>query len=149
MSKRVLVSSVIGVAVVGAVAAGGFAVAFAGTQPTVESGSAAYVAPSGKDAGKVSYTADVSDDSGVREVRVIAWPVSTKLNPTATDLQFVDTATCSPTSDETAHCTYDLKVTRQRAARLEQGTWQVSVLATAEDGDTKFVPRAATFEVTR
>ncbi|MFB7457065.1 MULTISPECIES: DUF5707 domain-containing protein [unclassified Streptomyces] len=148
MSKRVLVSSAIGAVVLGtAVAVGGYAMASGATQLTVENGAAAYVVPSAKGAGKFSYTADVSDDSGVREVRVLAWPVSSKLDPTEAELEYVDTAACRPTSDETSRCTYTLKVTHEDATYLAKGTWQVSVLATARDGDTKFVPRAATFVV--
>ena len=149
MSKRVLVPSVIGVVALGAIAAGGYAMASTTTEPTVKNGSAGYTAPSRQGAGKLTYTADVSDDSGVREVRVIAWPASSELDPTEAELRYVDKAECRGTSDETSRCTYTLKVTRQDAADLEEGTWHVSVLATAKDGDTKFVPRAATVDVTR
>jgi hypothetical protein len=144
MSKRVLVPSVLG-----AVTAGGYATASTVTEPTVENGSADYVAPSRQGAGKLSYTADVSDDSGVREVRVIAWPASSELDPTEAETRYVDEATCRGTSDGTSRCTYTLEVTRRDASDLAEGAWYVSVLATAEDGDTTFVPRAATFDVTR
>ncbi|MFI8093924.1 DUF5707 domain-containing protein [Streptomyces sp. NPDC086080] len=149
MSKRVLVPSVIGVVALGAVAAGGYAMASADTQPTVKNSSAHYAAPSQQGAGKLSYSAEVSDDSGVREVRVIAWPAASKLDPTEAEMRYVDKAKCRSTSDETSRCTYTLKVTQQEAADLEKGTWNVSVLATAKDGDTTFVPRAASFDVTR
>ncbi|WP_329302300.1 DUF5707 domain-containing protein [Streptomyces sp. NBC_00659] len=149
MSKRVLVPSVIGVVALGAIAAGGYAMASTDTQPTVKNGSASYAAPSRQSAGKLSYTADVSDDSGVRELRVIAWPANSKLDPTESDLQYVDTAKCRSTSAGTSHCTYTLKVTQPAAAHLAKGTWQLSVLATAKDGDTRFVSRAATVDVTR
>ncbi|MER6621006.1 DUF5707 domain-containing protein [Streptomyces sp. NPDC000931] len=149
MSKRVLVPSVLGAVVLGAVATGGYATASTVTEPTVENGSADYVAPSRQGAGKLSYTADVSDDSGVREVRVIAWPASSELDPTEAETRYVDEATCRGTSDGTSRCTYTLEVTRRDASDLAEGAWYVSVLATAEDGDTTFVPRAATFDVTR
>jgi hypothetical protein len=149
MFKRILVPSVIGVVALGAFAAGGFAMASTATEPTVTNGSATYTAPSRQDAGKLSYTADVSDDSGVRELRVIAWPVSSKLGPTEAELRHVDKARCHSTSEETSRCTYTLKVTRQDTADLAEGTWQVSVLATAKDGDTKFMSHADTFDVTR
>ncbi|MFI2507189.1 DUF5707 domain-containing protein [Streptomyces sp. NPDC018972] len=149
MSKRVLVPSVIGVVALGALAAGGYAMASTATEPTVKNGTAGYTAPSQQGEGELTYTADVSDDSGVREVRVIAWPASSELDPTKAELRHVDKAECRSTSDETSRCTYTLKVTRQDAADLAEGTWHVSVLATAKDGDTKFVPRAATFDVTR
>ncbi|MFI2376193.1 DUF5707 domain-containing protein [Streptomyces sp. NPDC018964] len=146
MSKRVLVPSVIGLVTL---TAGGYAMASTATQPTVENGTAGYTAPSQRGEGKLSFTADVSDDSGVREVRVVAWPAGSELDPTESELRYVDEAECRSTSDETSHCAYTLKVTRQDAADLAEGTWHVSVLATAKDGGTTFVPRAATFDVTR
>lgn len=91
----------------------------------------------------------MSDDSGVRELRVIAWPVSSELDPTESELRYVDRAKCRSISEETSRCTYTLKVTQRDAADLTEGPWQVSVLATAKDGDTKFVPHAATVDVTR
>ncbi|WP_030864770.1 DUF5707 domain-containing protein [Streptomyces sp. NRRL S-37] len=149
MSKRVLVPSVIGLVTLGAFAAGGYAMASTDTEPTVENGSAGYTAPSRTSEGKLSFTADVGDDSGVREVRVVAWPASSGLDPAEAELRYVDKAECRGTSDGTSRCTYTLKVTRQDAADLAEGTWYVSVLATAKDGGTTFVPRAATFDVTR
>ncbi|MFC8366895.1 MULTISPECIES: DUF5707 domain-containing protein [unclassified Streptomyces] len=149
MSKRVLVPSVIGLVTLGALGAGGYAMASTVTEPTVENGSAGYVAPSQKSEGKLSFAADVSDDSGVREVRVVAWPASSELDPTEAELRYVDKAECRGTSDGTSRCTYTLKVTQRDAADLAEGTWYVSVLATAKDGGTTFVPRAATFDVTR
>lgn len=149
MSKRLLVPSVIGAVAVGALAAGGYAMASATAGTSVENGSARYVAPSPHGAGALTYTADVSDDSGVRSLKVLAWPTSSKLGPTEAEMRSVEAATCRSTSDTTSRCTYTLKVTQQDAAGLAEGVWDVSVLATAKDGDTKFVPRAATFTVTR
>ncbi|MFE7647361.1 DUF5707 domain-containing protein [Streptomyces phaeoluteigriseus] len=147
MSKRVVVSSLIGVAVLGAVAAGGLAMASSATEPTLENGSARYVAPSDGSAGSLSFTADVRDDSGVRGLKVVAWPASSKLDPTEEELRHTEDATCRSTSGDTSRCTYTLKVTKKEAAALDQGTWYVSALATAEDGDTVFLPRAATFDI--
>ena len=148
MSKRILVSSLIGVAVIGGITAGGIAMASAGTQPTVENGSARYVAPSDRGAGSLTFTADVSDDSGIRDLKVVAWPASSKLDPTEAELRNVDSAVCRTTTDDTSRCTYTLRVTKAEAAELAQGTWYVSALATAKDGDTKFVSLAARFTVT-
>ncbi|MEU9784075.1 DUF5707 domain-containing protein [Streptomyces phaeochromogenes] len=151
MSKRILVSSLIGVFVVGGITAGGFAVASASaaTEPTVENGSARYVAPSDSGAGELTFTADVSDDSGISSLKVLAWPASSKLDPTEADLRSVDSATCTSTTDETSRCTYTLRVTKEEAAELDRGTWYVSALAAAKDGYTTFVSRAASFDVTR
>ncbi|MEU1346475.1 DUF5707 domain-containing protein [Streptomyces sp. NPDC005786] len=149
MSKRVLVPSVIGAVALAAVAAGGYAMASATTGPRVKNGSAHYAAPSPRGAGALTFTADVSDDSGVRSLKVLAWPTRSKLDPTEAEMRSVEAATCRSTSDTTSRCTYTLKVTQQEAAGLPEGAWEVSVLATAKDAGTTFVPRAATFTVTR
>ncbi|MGI3198655.1 DUF5707 domain-containing protein [Streptomyces sp. GLT-R25] len=149
MSKRILFSSLIGAVVLGGVTAGGLALAAGPTKPTLEHGSARYTAPSDGSAGSLTYTVDVSDDSGIRSLKVLAWPASSKLDPTAAEVRSADeNAKCRSTSDETARCTYGEKLTKQEAADLAKGTWHVSVLATAEDGDTTFVPRAATVDIT-
>ncbi|MFJ4785752.1 DUF5707 domain-containing protein [Streptomyces sp. NPDC088794] len=147
MSKRALVSSLLAVAAVGAITAGGIAMASSATDPTLTNGSARYVPPTGARAGTFTYTADVSDDSGIRGLNVVAWPASSELAPTEGDLRFVDTATCVRTSDETSRCTYTFKVTEKEAAEAAQGTWNVSALLTAKDGNTLYVPAAATFEM--
>ncbi|MFF9034484.1 DUF5707 domain-containing protein [Streptomyces sp. NPDC014892] len=149
MSKRIVLSSLIGAVALGAVAAGGLALASAPTEPTLEHGEARYTAPSGGSAGSFVYTVDVSDDSGVRGLKVVAWPASSKLDPTEAELRSAESATCRSVSDEATRCTYTLKVTKREAADLAKGTWYVSALATAEDGGTTFVPRAATFDLTR
>ncbi|MFD8823176.1 DUF5707 domain-containing protein [Streptomyces sp. NPDC059605] len=147
MSKRILMSSLIGATALGAVAAGGLAMASTATEPTLENGSARYTAPSGGAAGTLVFTADVSDDSGVRGLKVLAWPASSELDPTEAELRSVADATCLRTTAETSRCTYTLRITEKEAAEAATGTWYVSALATAEDGDTTFVPRAATFEM--
>ncbi|WAU82687.1 DUF5707 domain-containing protein [Streptomyces sp. Qhu-G9] len=149
MSKRILLSSLIGAVALGGVAAGGLALASAPTEPTLEHSSARYTAPSDGSAGSLVYTVDVSDDSGIRGLKVVVWPASSKLDPTEAELRAVESAKCRSTSDETTRCTYTLKVTKREAADLAKGTWYVSALATAKDGDTTSVPRAATFDVTR
>ncbi|MFH9864353.1 DUF5707 domain-containing protein [Streptomyces sp. NPDC017202] len=149
MSQRVAVPSLIGVAVLGAVAAGGPAVASTAAEPALEGGSAHHVAPSGGSAGSLALAADVRDDSGVRGLKVLAWPARSKLGPAEAELRHADDATCRGISDGTSRCTYALKVTRQEAAGLERGAWYVPVPAVAEDGDTVFLPRAAAFDVGR
>ncbi|WP_262063145.1 DUF5707 domain-containing protein [Streptomyces sp. STR69] len=149
MSKRALVSSLVGVAAVGGVVAGGLAASAASTptEPTLTNGSARYAAPTGSTAGSFTYTVDVTDDSGIRGLKVIAWPASSKLEPTKADLRHVDSATCKKTSGDTSRCTYTFKVTKKEEAEAPKGTWNVSTLATAKDGGTTFVSKAATFEV--
>ncbi|MFF5182541.1 DUF5707 domain-containing protein [Streptomyces sp. NPDC000345] len=147
MSKRVLLSSLAGALVLGGVAAGGLAMASDATEPSVRNGSARYAAPSDAGAGSLTFTADVSDDSGVKSLKVVAWPASSELDPTEAEMRHVDGATCESTSGGTSRCTYTLRVTQSEAADLAEGTWYVSALATAKDGGTTFVPRAAAFEV--
>jgi hypothetical protein len=148
MSKRALISSLGAVAAVGGITAGGLAIAAAATELTVENTSARYAAPADGTHGSLTFTADVTDDSGARGLKVLAWPASSKLDPTEAELRSAENARCETVSDEKARCTYTLKVTEAEAADLAEGTWHVSALATAEDGDTKFLPSAATFEVT-
>ncbi|MGN5634598.1 DUF5707 domain-containing protein [Streptomyces sp. AC154] len=148
MSKRVLFSSLIGAVALCGAAAGGLAMASPPTEPTLKGGSAHYTAPSNGKAGSLTYTVDVSDDSGVRGLKILAWPASSELDPTEAELRSAESATCRSVSDETARCTYTLKVTKRDVADLGKGTWYLSALATAKDGDTAFVPRAATFDLT-
>jgi len=149
MTKRALLSSLLAVVAVGGVTAGGIAMASAATDPTLTDGSARYVPPTDTRAGTFSYTADVSDDSGIRGLKVIAWPASSKLAPTEADLRDVDSAKCVRTSDETSHCTYTFKVTKKEATEAAKGTWNVSALLTAKDGNTLYVADAAAFEIAR
>ncbi|MFI5883438.1 DUF5707 domain-containing protein [Streptomyces sp. NPDC051554] len=150
MSKRALLLSLASVAAVGGVVAGGLAASAASAapeKPALENGSAHYTAPSASGAGSFTYTVDVSDNSGIRGLKVVAWPASSKLEPTAADLRDVESATCKTTSDDTSRCTYTFKVAKKEAADAAKGTWYVSALATAKDGDTTFVSKAATFDI--
>ncbi|WP_367318331.1 DUF5707 domain-containing protein [Streptomyces sp. HUAS ZL42] len=150
MSKRILFSSLISAAALAGVTACGSALASGPTEPTMENSSARYVAPSDGNAGSFTYTVDVSDDSNIRDLKVLAWPASSKLEPTEAELRSAESAKCQSSSDETTHCTYTpyaLKVTEREAAELAKGTWYVSALAVAADGNSTFVPRAATFDV--
>ncbi|MEU9184736.1 DUF5707 domain-containing protein [Streptomyces sp. NPDC048484] len=152
MSKRILVSSLIGVGVIGVVAVGGFAMASTSSpdsKTTVKDSSTRYVGPTGARAGSLTFTTDVSDDSGIRGLKVLAWPASSKLDPGAAEMRHVESAKCRSVSDEKSRCTYALKVTQKDADELDKGAWHISALATAKDGDTKFVPRAGAFDVTR
>ncbi|MER8068993.1 DUF5707 domain-containing protein [Streptomyces sp. NPDC094034] len=144
MSKRIIVPSLIGAVALGGITIGGIASASPAVKPTVENGAARYVAPTADAAGSVTFTAKVTDDSGIRSLKVLAWPKSSDLKPTAEEMTDVESATCKKDL-----CAYTLKVTREEAASLPEGVWHVSALATANDGDTIFVPEAATFNVTR
>ncbi|MEV0023195.1 DUF5707 domain-containing protein [Streptomyces atroolivaceus] len=71
MSKRVLLPSLLGAAVIGAVTTEGLAMASTATEPTVKKESVHYVAPEGSRAGSLTFTAKVHDDSGVRGLKVL------------------------------------------------------------------------------
>ncbi|MEU4894898.1 DUF5707 domain-containing protein [Streptomyces sp. NPDC044780] len=144
MSKRVLLSSCVGAVVVG----GGVVAttAWGATAPTLANTSVRYVAPSADRSGSLTFTADVHDDSGVADLKVLAWPASSKLDPTESELRSVESATCRSLTSGTSRCTYTVRVTRAEAT---EGTWYVSALATGGDGNTAFVSRAAEFQVTR
>nr|WSY52839.1 DUF5707 domain-containing protein [Streptomyces sp. NBC_00886] len=149
ISKRALLSSLVGVAAVGGVVAGGLAASAssAPSEPTLKNGSAHYIAPTASGAGSFTYTVDVTDDSGIRGLKVVVWPAGSTTVPTEADMRYVESAKCKSTSDDTSRCTYALKVTKKEAADLAKGTWYVSALATAKDGDTTFVSQTARFVV--
>ncbi|WP_381794720.1 DUF5707 domain-containing protein [Streptomyces niveus] len=144
ISKRVVLTSLVGAAAVGGIAVAGIASATAPSGPTVDNASARFVAPSGGTEGAFTFATDVADDSGIKNLKVLAWPDDTGLKPKAKEMEHVDDATCKRVDDEKSTCTYTLRVTEQEAAGIERGDWTVSVLLTTRDGEKKFVPEAAT-----
>ncbi|KAB2593755.1 DUF5707 domain-containing protein [Streptomyces arboris] len=154
MSQRVVTLSALAGA---ALLAGAGAYAFAGesgntgsTGPEVAKASVAYVAPTADKDGSLTFTARVSDDSGVRNLKVLAWPASMAPAPDAEDMAHVESATCEPSGpsgDKAALCTYTVKVTSAEAAESPKGAWHVGVLASAKDGGRTFAPKAAGFTV--
>ena len=151
ISKPVLLSSLVGVGVLGSVAVGGLAAATGkdGTEPSLTHATARYTAPSGHGAGSLTFTADVSDDSAVRGVRVLPWPADSKLDPKESELRHAERAKCRSVSAGTSRCTYTLKVTEKEAAESAPGQWYVAARAVTEDGGTVHEPRAAAFDITR
>lgn len=149
MSKRVVaISTLTGVALLGGAGAYAFAGDAPRTGPEVTGASVAYSAPDGGGDGSLTFTARVSDDSGVRNLKVLAWPESMAPAPDAKEMAHVESATCEPSrapGDEEALCTYTVKVTGAEAAESPKGAWHVAVLASAEDGGRTFVPKAAGF----
>ncbi|MFD6800569.1 DUF5707 domain-containing protein [Streptomyces cyaneofuscatus] len=160
MSKRAVTLSALAGA---ALLAGTGAYAFAGetgsngstrstgsTGPEMAKASVVYVAPSADKDGSLTFTARVSDDSGVRNLKVLAWPDSMTPAPDAKDMAHVESATCEPSGpsgDKAALCTYTAKVTSAEAAASPNGAWHVGVLASAKDGGRTFAPTAAGFTV--
>ncbi|MFD9001647.1 DUF5707 domain-containing protein [Streptomyces sp. NPDC059582] len=149
MSRRIALSVAAGVVVLGG--AGAFALAHAGEQPPAPAGSTArYTAPHGDRDGSLTFVTDVTASSGVKDVKVLAWPGNSALakkEPTAKDMAFVESAACKPAGEDTVHCTYTAKVTGPEAESSPRGVWRVAVLATAQDGTTILDTKAAGFTV--
>lgn len=147
MSKRIVATSLVGAVAVtaGTIALVTSADAAAPTKPAITKGAAHYVAST--DGASLLFTATVADNSGVKNLRVLAWPASSGLAPTADEMKAVESATCKTTSSTISVCTYLVKDSVSQAAALPEGTWYVSALATAKDHDTTFAPKAAAFTV--
>ncbi|WP_333737188.1 DUF5707 domain-containing protein [Streptomyces sp. IBSBF 2806] len=149
MSRRIALSAAAGVVVLGG--AGAFALAHAGEQsPTLAHSTARYAAPDGDRAGSLTFVTDVTASSGVKSVKVLAWPENSSFagkGLTAEDMADVEAAVCRPSGTHTVRCTYTVPVTRAYANASPRGAWHVSVLATAQDGTTTLDTEAAGFTV--
>ncbi|MFC4471832.1 DUF5707 domain-containing protein [Streptomyces xiangluensis] len=149
MSRRIVLSVAAGVVVLAGT--GAFAVAHAGDQsPSVAHSTARYAAPGGDRDGSFTFTTDVTASSGVKDVKVLAWPANSSLAKqglTAKDMAAVESAVCKPSGEDTARCTYTVTVSRDEADTSPRGLWHVAVLATAEDGGTTLDTKAADFTV--
>ncbi|MEU0038215.1 DUF5707 domain-containing protein [Streptomyces sp. NPDC006333] len=156
MSKRLFVSALAGAVVLGGGAAA--TVALVGTadaagptgDPVIGKSSSAPVVLGDGGTDALTFTTSVSDDSGIRSVKVLAWPRSSHLAPKASEMASVESATCRASSATTSVCTYRAPADgRKDAAGIPTGTWYVAVLVTAEDHGTMFSAKASTFTVTR
>ncbi|MEU1190622.1 DUF5707 domain-containing protein [Streptomyces sp. NPDC005859] len=149
MSRRIALSVAAGVVVLGG--AGAFALAHAGEQPPALTDSAArYTAPVGERDGSLTFVTDVTASSGVKSVKVLAWPENSsfaKKELTAKDMAHVESAVCRPSGADTVRCTYTVKVTGSDAESSPRGVWHVAVLATAQDGTTTLDREATDFTV--
>jgi hypothetical protein len=148
MSRRIALSVAAGVVVLGG--AGAFALAHAGEQPPALADSTAhYTAPDGDRDGSLTFASNVTASSGVKNVKVLAWPEKSfaKKELTAKDMAAVESAVCKPSGEDTVRCTYTVKVTGSDAKSSPRGVWHVAVLATAQDGTTTMDREAADFSV--
>lgn len=145
MSRRIAVSVAAGVVVLGG--AGAFAFAHAADQPPVLAHSTArYTAPDGDRAGSLAFTTDVTASSGIKSVKVLAWPAHSsfaKKGLTAKDMTTAESAVCTPLGGDTQRCTYKITVSRADVEGSPRGLWHVAVLATAKDGETTLKAKAA------
>ena len=149
MSRRIALSVAAGVVVLAG--AGAYALAYAGEQPPALAHSAArFTAPDGDRDGSLVFTTEVTASSGVKSVKVLAWPAHSSLakkEPTAKDMAAVEPATCTSAGADAVRCSYTTTVTRAEAAASPHGPWHVAVLATAEDGTTTLDTKAAGFTI--
>ncbi|MFD8817904.1 DUF5707 domain-containing protein [Streptomyces sp. NPDC059627] len=149
MSRRIALSVVAGVVVLGG--AGAFALAYAGDQapsPALAHSTVRYTAPDGGRDGSLSFTTEVSAPSGVRNLKVLAWPEKSEFATkplTARDMASVESATCTPAGGHTVRCVYQDTVSAADVASSAHGTWHIAVLATAKDGHTTLDTEAADF----
>jgi hypothetical protein len=149
MSRRTALSVAAGLVVLGG--AGALTLAHAGDQPLkLAHSTARYTAPAGDRDGSLAFDTDVTAPSGVKSVKVLAWPQDSsfaKDELTDKDMAHAESAVCKPSGKDTVHCTYRVKVTASDAKSSPRGTWHVAVLATAKDGTTTLDREAADFTV--
>jgi hypothetical protein len=149
MSRRTALSVAAGVVVLGG--AGAFALAYAGEQPPALShGTARYTAPHDGRDGSFTFTTEVTATSGVKGLKVLAWPANSSLarkEPTAKEMAETEPATCEHAGESTLKCAYTTAVTDAETASSPRGPWHVAVLATAQDGTTTLDTRAASFTI--
>ncbi|MEW2493349.1 DUF5707 domain-containing protein [Streptomyces nodosus] len=149
MSRRIALSVAAGVVVLGG--AGAFALAHAEEQtPALAHSSARYTAPDKDRDGSLEFVTDVTASSGVRSVKVLAWPQKSPFAEkglTAKDMAAAESAVCTPSGQNTVRCSYTVEVTAADAEESPRGAWHVAVLATAKDGTTTLDTEAAGFTV--
>ncbi|MFF3203306.1 DUF5707 domain-containing protein [Streptomyces sp. NPDC002962] len=149
MSRRIALSVAAGVVVLGG--AGAFALAHAGEQPPVPAHSTArYTAPDGDRDGSLTFVTDVTASSGVKSVKVLAWPEDSPFAEkqlTTKDMAAAEPAVCEPSGKDTVRCTYTTVVTGSDAESSPRGLWHIAVLATAKDGTTTLNTEASDFTV--
>ncbi|WP_211278921.1 DUF5707 domain-containing protein [Streptomyces longwoodensis] len=149
MSRRIILGSAAALVVLGG--AGAFALAYAGDQPpALNNSTARYTAPAGDGEGSFTFTTDVKAASGVKSLKVLAWPAEgpfAKKPLTEKELAAAESATCKPAGGDTARCTYKVTVTAAEAAESGTGRWYVATLATAKNGDTAFADKTTAFNV--
>ncbi|WP_353946362.1 DUF5707 domain-containing protein [Streptomyces sp. HUAS MG91] len=149
MSRRIVLSAVAGAAVLAG--AGAFALAYAGdAAPVLGHGTARYTAPHGDRDGSFAFSTEVTAASGLKSVKVLAWPEKSELAkkpPTAAEMTRAEAARCEPAGGDTERCAYTVKVTGADASSFPRGSWHVAVLATDKDGATAFDAKAVDFTV--
>ncbi|KUO07972.1 DUF5707 domain-containing protein [Streptomyces sp. DSM 15324] len=149
MSRRTALSVVAGAVVLAG--AGAFALAHAADPaPRLTHSTARYSAPDGARDGSFTFSTQVEASSGVKSLKVLAWPEKSglaKKQPTAAEMRRAESARCTPAGEDTVRCVYTVKVTGADAASFPRGSWHVATLATAADGTTALDTEAVDFTV--
>jgi hypothetical protein len=155
MSRRLVASSLVVLAVLGGLGAAMFTfVASADeppvTKPTIKKAKASSLVLGTSGTKRVTFSTTVTDDSGIKGVKALTWPESSHLDPKAKEMKHVDSAVCKASTATTSVCTYTYAIdVAKDAADSPPGTWYAAVLVTAKDGDTAFSPKASTYTVER
>jgi hypothetical protein len=148
MLSRLATPALVSVVALGALAA---PAAFAGTdiKPTITKASANSMVLGTTGVATLTFSTTVSDDSGIKSVKVTPWPNGVT-PPTAGDAgEFAD-ATCKTSSATTQVCTYTDKTdVKKYYDNTVPGSWYVAAFVTAKDGGTVFSAKAATYTIKR
>ncbi|MEU1513069.1 DUF5707 domain-containing protein [Streptomyces sp. NPDC005811] len=149
MSRRIALSVVAGAVVLAG--AGAFALAHAADPaPALTHSTARYTAPDGARDGSFTFSTQVEASSGVKSLKVLAWPEKSglaKKQPTAGEMRQAESARCTPAGADTVRCVYTVTVPAADAASFPRGSWHVAALATADDGTTTLDTEAVDFTV--
>ncbi|QIQ05890.1 DUF5707 domain-containing protein [Streptomyces liangshanensis] len=149
MPRRTVLSLAAAVVVLGG--GGAVALAYAGeSAPSLAHSTARYAAPDGARDGSLTFTTEVSPSSGLKGVKVLAWPAKSSFAEkglTTKDMASAESATCTSLDEDTVRCTYTTAVTSADAETSPRGAWHVAVLVTAKDGATTLDTKAAGFTI--
>lgn len=154
MRIRIAAPALVGALVLGGVAAAPAAFA-ANTAPTIGKISATSLVFGPNTTKTYVFTTTVSDDSGIKGVKLLPWLKAEdgEFTPTAADMKDPDlpTLTCKASSKTTSVCTYTEKLNSHAdlGDNFAAGPWYTAVLVTGKDGGTTFKAKAGTFSFRR
>jgi hypothetical protein len=149
MFSRIAAPALVSVVALGSLAAAPAAFADTAVKPTITKASANSMVFGTSGSTTFTFSTTVTDDSGIKGVKVTPWPQGVTA-PTAGDAgEFAD-ATCKTSSTTTSVCTYTVPTNvRTDFDNTVPGTWYVAALVTGKDGGTTFAAKAATFTIKR
>jgi hypothetical protein len=149
MRTRLAASALVTFLALGSLAAAPAAFASTSAAPTFDKASANSMVFGIAGVKTFTFSTTVSDDSGIKGVKVTPWQQGV-IPPTAGDAgEFAD-ATCKASSATTSVCTYTVKAdVTTDFDNTAPGNWYVAALVTAKDNGTVFSAKAATFTIKR